>query len=65
MHDGCLNTLDDVLQFYVDGGKVKRPSLSREMRPVPLSAEERRGLLDFLATLTSDDALPTVPLLPR
>ena len=51
MHDGSLSTLADVLDFYSDGGR-NNPTLDPEIRPLNLSAEEKRAILAFLLTLT-------------
>jgi cytochrome c peroxidase len=70
MHDGSMPTLEAVLDLY-DRGGVERPSRSRSIKPLHLSAIERADLLAFLATLaTSEDgdlmtasfaALPPAP----
>ncbi len=51
MHDGSLATLDDVIDFY-DGGGRANPSLDPEIRPLRLSAEEKRQLVAFLRTVS-------------
>ena len=51
MHDGSLTTLDEVVDFYVEGGR-QNPNLSSTMRPRPLTPHEKRALLAFLLTLT-------------
>ena len=51
MHDGSLTTLDDVIEFYDAGGRAN-PSLDPEIRPLRLSAEERRQLAAFLRTVS-------------
>ncbi|MEG9500269.1 MAG: tryptophan tryptophylquinone biosynthesis enzyme MauG [Methylorubrum extorquens] len=63
MHDGQLANLDAVIEHYVRGGE-RRPSLSFEMRPVELSAQERRDLVAFLASLAAEPAAVTLPQLP-
>ena len=63
MHDGQLANLDAVIEHYVKGGE-RRPSLSFEMKPVDLSAQERRDLIAFLASLTAEPAAVTLPQLP-
>jgi len=47
MHDGSLDTLDDVIAFYSAGGNAH----SERLRPFVLTAAERRALLAFLETL--------------
>lgn len=62
MHDGSLKTLDDVVEHYNNGGKLKatdpEPSgfLSGGIRPLNLSAEQKKDLVAFLKTLTSPTA---------
>jgi cytochrome c peroxidase len=51
MHDGSLATLEDVVEFYNRGG-TSNPHLDRELRPLDLSAEEKRALVAFLRTLS-------------
>ena len=51
MHDGSLATLDDVVDFYSDGGR-RNPNLDREIRAANFTAEEKRSLLAFLRSLT-------------
>jgi cytochrome c peroxidase len=65
MHDGSEKTLEDVIELYNLGGRVKRPSLSREIKPLNLSAQEKSDLVEFLKTLTSEDKPITIPVLPR
>jgi cytochrome c peroxidase len=65
MHNGSERGLADVIELYDAGGRVKRPSLSEEIVPLELADAEKRDLLAFLATLTSDDSTPMIPALPR
>ncbi len=65
MHDGSEATLEDVIELYDLGGRVKRPSLSEEIKPLGLTSQEKSDLLAFLKTLTSDDAPASIPALPR
>jgi cytochrome c peroxidase len=50
MHDGSLLTLEAVIDFY-NGGGGKNPHLDRAIKPLDLSAEERRALVAFLKAL--------------
>ena len=50
MHDGSLDSLAAVIDLY-DRGGIDRPSRSREIRPLNLSAAEKADLLAFLDTL--------------
>ena len=51
MHDGSLATLQDVIDFYDDGGR-KNPHLDPELQPLRLTKEEKTELLAFLKSLT-------------
>ncbi len=58
MHDGSLETLEDVVDFYNNGGRVSEndplsPFLSGGMRPLNLSDEEKADLVAFMKSLTS------------
>ncbi len=50
-HDGSLATLEDVIEFYNDGGR-KNPNLDSALRPLKLSDDEKTALLAFLRSLT-------------
>ena len=47
------------------GGRVRRPSLTPELKRLGLRAAERRALVAFLGTLTSSDPPVAVPPMPR
>ena len=51
MHDGSLATLEDVVEFYSEGGR-SNPNLDPEIRPRQFSTEEKRALIAFLRTLS-------------
>lgn len=58
MHDGSLETLEEVVDFYNNGGKVDEddpevPFLSGGIRPLDLSDEQKADLEAFLKALTS------------
>jgi cytochrome c peroxidase len=57
MHDGSEKTLAEVVAFYDAGGRVQRPSLSPEIKPLGLTASERGALVAFLRTLSSRDSI--------
>jgi cytochrome c peroxidase len=57
MHDGSENTLAEVVAFYDAGGRVHRPSLSPEIKPLGLTTAERGALVAFLRTLSSRDRI--------
>ena len=51
MHDGSLATLEDVIDFYSDGGRAN-PNLDTEIRPLHLSPHEKRSVVAFLLSLS-------------
>jgi cytochrome c peroxidase len=51
MHDGSLPTLEDVVEFYSDGGRPN-PNLSPFIRPLLLDDYEKAALVAFLRGLT-------------
>ena len=51
MHDGSLLTLDDVIEFYSNGGR-RNPSLDPQIQPRRFNLEEKRALAAFLRALT-------------
>ena len=51
MHDGSKATLEDVVNFYDDGGRPN-PNLDIEIRPLDLTVEEKRALVSFLRSLS-------------
>ena len=53
MHDGSLATLEEVVEFYADGGRAN-PFLDRRIAPLTLSDEDRRALVAFLTALTGE-----------
>jgi cytochrome c peroxidase len=53
MHDGSLATLEDVIDFYDRGGRPS-PALDADIRPLNLSAAEKRALAAFLRALSGD-----------
>jgi cytochrome c peroxidase len=60
LHDGSLKTLEEVVQFYNNGGRVKDTDpipelLSGGIRPLNLSKEQEADLVEFLKALTSPE----------
>jgi cytochrome c peroxidase len=51
MHDGSLATLEDVVEFYSQGGRPN-PDLDPEIRPRNFKPEEKRALVAFLKCLS-------------
>src|SRR5713101_2308012 len=64
MHDGSIATLEAVVEHYDKGG-IARPSRSELIKPLGLTAQEKKDLVAFMQTLTSDVDPTTVPVLPR
>lgn len=64
MHDGSLETLADVVDFYNNGGRLKESDplsgfQSGGIRPLNLTDEEKQDLVAFLEALTSPQFAPT------
>jgi cytochrome c peroxidase len=53
MHDGSLTSLALVVEFYNGGGR-RNPHLSRLIRPLNLSPQDKIDLLAFLESLTGE-----------
>ena len=53
MHDGSLATLEEVVAFYSKGANPN-VKLDREIRPLNLSENEKRGLVEFLLSLSGN-----------
>jgi len=51
MHDGSVATLEEVIEFYNRGGNTNL-YLDPELRPLHLTAEEKKSLLAFLKSLS-------------
>jgi len=50
MHDGSLETLEDVVDFYDEGGEPN-PGLDPDMEPLHLTEQEKGDLVAFLRSL--------------
>jgi cytochrome c peroxidase len=56
MHNGMVKSLDDVIEFYNNGGGKDRPGLKDSaMKPLNLSMGEKKALKAFLLSLSGDD----------
>lgn len=64
MHNGIYATLEEVVAHYNRGGDDKT-NLDANMRPLGLTDEEQRDLVEFLRSLTSAPRVVTFPQLPQ
>ena len=60
MHDGSIQTLEDVVTFYNNGGRLVEtdplsPYLDGGMRPLHLTEEQQADLVEFMKALTSPE----------
>lgn len=60
MHDGSLETLEDVVTFYNNGGRLDENDplddfLSGGIRPLNLTEQQQADLVEFLKALTSPE----------
>ncbi len=55
MHDGSINTLREVVEFYNQGG-VANPHLDAHIKPLELTEQEIDDLVAFLKALTGQHA---------
>jgi cytochrome c peroxidase len=53
MHDGSLQTLEDVVEFYNKGGIPNR-NLDSNIRPLHLSEQQKQDLVTFLKSLSGE-----------
>lgn len=52
MHDGSIESLIEVVEFYNEGGRLN-PNLDRKIKPLNLTNQEMADLVDFLNSLDS------------
>lgn len=60
MHDGSLKTLEDVVDFYNNGGREQETDplsgfVSGGIRPLDLSDQQKKDLVEFMKALTSPE----------
>lgn len=63
-HDGSAATLMDVVEHYDRGGDV-RTNLSKDVRPLGLSTDEKRQLVGFMEALSNTPRAFQMTALPR
>lgn len=65
MHNGRFQTLDEVIDFYSNGGGpgmgVKVPNLDDKIRPIHLTYQQKQDLIAFLHALNDESALADAP----
>ncbi|GMU23971.1 MAG: methylamine utilization protein [Phycisphaerae bacterium] len=64
MHNGAFVTLEEVVEFYNQGGG-KHPNKDSRLRPLNLTDEEKQALIAFLESLSGDDVIVEAPELPK
>jgi cytochrome c peroxidase len=64
MHDGSEATLQEVVKFYDQGGRANK-WLSKEIKPLHLSDQDKADLVAFLEALTGEVRGAEKPVLPR
>ena len=63
-HHGQFADLVSIVAFYASGG-AERPSKSELIKPFPISDDETKDLLAFLASLTAEKTETPLPNLPN
>ena len=64
MHNGAFFTLDEVIDFYNEGGGQGLSVTSSLLKPLGLSDTEKQELLAFLETLSGEEIIVAPPELP-
>ena len=62
MHNGVFKTLDEVVEHYNKGGKGD--NIDPNLKPLHLSAQDKKDLVAFMETLTGEHHDITIPALP-
>lgn len=53
MHDGSLKALEDVVEYYDKGGRPNK-NLDERIKPLHLSAQDKKELVEFLKALSGE-----------
>ena len=61
MHNGSINTLEEVVNHFNEGG-VAHPNKSSEVKPLGLTNQEKQDLVAFLKSLTDQTFLNSTDL---
>ncbi|MEM9900176.1 MAG: cytochrome c peroxidase [Pseudomonadota bacterium] len=66
MHNGMIETLEDVVAFYNAGGGTNEFAANKSdlIQPLGLTAEEEADLVAFLGSLSGEEILPDYPDVP-
>lgn len=64
MHNGVFGTLEEVVEFYDRGGGA-HPNKSPLLRPLGLTAGEKKALVEFLKSLADEPVIVDRPPLPE
>lgn len=64
MHNGVYKTLDEVVDHYDRGGDVA-DNLDPNMKPLNLTADEKKDVVAFMKSLTGKPMAVTIPTLPQ
>ena len=63
-HNGAAATLSDVVEHYARGGD-DRSNLSKDVRKLDLSEQDKADLVAFMKTLTGSTRTASIPALPQ
>ena len=63
-HNGTSTTLAEVVEHYARGGD-DRSNVSKDVRTLPLSEQEKADLVAFMKTLTGPTRSASIPALPQ
>jgi cytochrome c peroxidase len=63
-HDGSATTLAEIVEVY-DRGGTRNPHLDAKIKPLRLSKQEQKDLVEFLQTLTGEPLKVEAPALPQ
>jgi cytochrome c peroxidase len=64
MHDGSMATLEEVIDFYDQGGHSHPENQDSRVKPLHLSNQEKSDLIQFLESLTDWNAVQYERFLP-
>src|SRR5262249_58593569 len=62
MHDGSLETLDEVVEHYNKGGNPN-PALDKDVKQLNLTDQEKTDVVEFMKALTGEGPKVTLPTL--